>query len=54
MVHHKMPKWKDIVPLIPEFTELVMMDCTSMYYGIFETLSPLMFLYGFRYALFNA
>jgi hypothetical protein len=50
---HKVRKWKGMVLLVPEFTELVLIDCLSMHYRLFDTLSPLMRLFGFRYNLFN-
>jgi hypothetical protein len=46
-------QWKKVTYLIPEFTELVLLDCCGMYQRLFGTLSPLMHLYGLRYSLFN-
>ncbi len=37
----------------PELTELVLIDCVSMHQRLFGTLSPVMRLFGFRYALLN-
>ena len=37
----------------PELTELILIDCVSMHQRLFGTLSPMMRLFGFRYAVFN-
>jgi hypothetical protein len=50
---HEVRQWKRFSLLIPEFTELVMIDCASMYQRLFDTLSPLMLLFALRYSLFN-
>lgn len=42
-----------MVLLVPEFTELVLIDCLSMHVRLFDTLSPLMRRFAFRYNLFN-
>jgi hypothetical protein len=50
---HEVHQWKQKTFLIPEFTELVLIDAVSMHRRLFDALSPLMMLFGFRYALFN-
>ena len=50
---HNVRKWKGMVRLVPEFTELVLIDCLSMYQRLFDVLSPLMLLFAFRYHLFE-
>jgi hypothetical protein len=50
---HEVREWKKVAPLIPEYTELVLSDCVSMFTRLFGTLSPLMRLFAFRYNLFN-
>jgi hypothetical protein len=50
---HKQRMPKDIVANIPEYTELVIIDCESMYQRLFDALTPLMMLFALRYSLFN-
>jgi hypothetical protein len=50
---HNVPKWKGMVLLIPEFTELVLIDCLSMHQRLFDTLTPTMRCFAVRYSLFN-
>jgi hypothetical protein len=51
--HHEVRQWKKTTFLIPEFTELVLIDCLSMHQRLFDVLSPLMLLFALRYSLFN-
>jgi hypothetical protein len=50
---HEVSRWKKVTYLIPELTELVLIDCCLMYRRLIGTLSPLMLLYCFRYSLFE-
>src|SRR5438552_3989071 len=43
---HKVRKWKGMVLLVPDFTELVLIDCLSMYYRLFGVHSPRMTLFA--------
>ena len=49
----RIQKQKGAVRHAPMLTELVLIDCISMYQRLFETAIPLMLLFAFRYALFN-
>ena len=46
-------KHKGVTAYFPAFTELVLMDCLSMYQRLFGTLTPVMKLFGLRYGLLN-
>lgn len=49
----RLQKPKGVVRHVPMLTELVLIDCISMYQRLFETATPLMLLFAFRYALFD-
>jgi hypothetical protein len=50
---YKGQKRKGEVGNTPIWTELILADCLSMHQRLFDGLSPMMLLYGVRYALLN-
>ena len=50
---HRQGRDKNVVVHIPILTELVLIDCASMYQRLFDSLTPLMMLFALRYSLFN-
>jgi hypothetical protein len=46
-------KRKGVMRHVPMMTEEILIDCISMHVRLFDTLSALMKLFGFRYNLFN-